>query len=351
MKEILLKSKIVVCVGSGGVGKTTVAAALGVWAAKLGLKTLVLTIDPSKRLASTLGIDSDADIVQVPNSEKYGKLYAGLIQHKKIFDDFVLKAAEKTPGAEKILDNPLYKQLSTQLSGSQEFTALEKLYSVYKENKFDLIVLDTPPAQHAIDFLRAPQKLAALFNEKISQWFRDPKGKDSSFWKNMLQAGTRQVFKVLESVTGSEFLAHLSLFFQQIHGWQNKLEERTVEAHKMLVSPQCSFVLVTSFDQAKMLEAEYFAQEIRIGGYHLKSVILNRAYPKWLQGPAEGILPEHQALFGEFKKTFEQKQKDFANFKKSFPAEYHMIPESGEPVSDLEALAQLVEIFEQSEKL
>ncbi|MGZ3826805.1 MAG: ArsA family ATPase, partial [Bdellovibrio sp.] len=229
--QIFKEARILVCVGSGGVGKTTVAAALGVLAAKEGKKVLVLTIDPAKRLAQTLGIEGSADITKVPGQNFKGELYASVIDHKKTFDDFVARVAKKSESVEKILKNKLYQQLSTNLSGSQEFTSMEKLYSCYASGEFDLIILDTPPTKHAIDFLHAPQKLSALFSEGVAKWFRDPEGKKAGLFGHLLQTGTRQVLKILETLTGSSFIRELSDFFINIEQWQEQLLNRTVDVH------------------------------------------------------------------------------------------------------------------------
>jgi len=284
MISSLTSAKVIICVGSGGVGKTTVASAIAFQAAEEGKKVLVLTVDPAKRLKTTMGLSDTEDMVQIKHPSLTGELWAAVIDNKKTFDDFVRRAAAKAGGnVDRILKNRLYIQLSTTLSGSQEFTAVEKLYSVYESQKFDLIVLDTPPAQHAIDFLVAPQKLSELFNDNIAKWFREPGTKGVGIFTRLVQTGTKQVMKALENLTGSEFIGELADFFRDVEKWQTRLEERTSAVHRLLVGEQSHFVLVTSFDEAKLHEAEQFSKEIRKGGYRLSAVIINRAYPSGLR--------------------------------------------------------------------
>ncbi|MBS1968919.1 MAG: ArsA family ATPase [Bdellovibrionales bacterium] len=348
--------KILVCVGNGGVGKTTMAAAMGVQAAQRGLKVLVLTIDPAKRLATTLGIEGEKDIVRVPNQNFKGELFASVVDHKKTFDDFVLRAAAKSEAAKKLFENKLYQQLSTSLSGSQDFTALEKLYSSYESGEFDLIILDTPPAKHAIDFLNAPQKLSVLFNDKVARWFRESKTKSAGgLLLNLLNTGTKQVLSIMESVTGSELLRELSDFFMSIEQWQERLEARITNVHRMMVSPETQFCLVTSFDQAKLLEAEYFLREIRKGGYHLQMLLLNRSYPEWFMGE-KATLKEQPAgaekLFSLYKKEkafYQQRDQEHEAFAKKLAKDVRVlrIPEVTEPISDLQGLIRMADILKE----
>jgi anion-transporting ArsA/GET3 family ATPase len=347
MNQLLSKAKVIICVGSGGVGKTTVASAIAFSAAQQGRKVLVLTVDPAKRLKSTMGLESDSES-QISHPSFTGELTAAVIESKKIFDEFVAKSVSElgvsSETLQKILNNKLYIQLSTNLSGSQEFTALEKLYSSYESKKFDLIVLDTPPAQHAIDFLQAPQKLTAIFSERIGSWLQDlGTDKNKGFLRSILHSGTTTVLKALETLTGTEFIHELADFFRHIQKLRGRLEERIHGAYRLMVNQDTHFVLVTNFDEAKLKEAEAFAKEIRKGGFQLSAVLINRAYPKGLdlnyQVSAEDA--PWPKLYRSFQHYTLQKQGMYQKF--SLRMQGVLLPELMNNISDLEGVAEMAE--------
>lgn len=350
-------TQVVVCIGCGGVGKTTVSASLGYMLAEQGYKTLVLTIDPAKRLATTLGIEGTKEITEVPGVQLKGKLYASVIDHQTVFNDFIKRASGAGADVTPIFKNKLYQQMSTTLSGSQEFTALEKLYSAYESSEYDWIVLDTPPSKHAIDFLNAPQKLSALFNDSVAKWFRNSEG--GSLFSQIISTGTRQVIQILESLTGSEFVKELRLFFSYIHAWQDKLENRIVQVHKLLVSPNTQFLLVSSLDEVKMTEALNLGQEVRKQGYLLSKIIINKS--RFEKTFDFNISPDHAKSQDSFKQL-ERFKEAFEGFVKhrdellrkfetsvSNTIDVVSLKEYLDPISDTESLKLIA--FDLSQKI
>lgn len=281
--RILKENKVVVCAGSGGVGKTTIASAIGVRASQLGLKTLVLTVDPAKRLATALGLDLNDDRDrEVPIAGVVGKLSAAVIDSKKIFDGFIATHAKQPGVADRILGNRLYQQMSTTLSGSQEFTALERLLQSVESGEYDLVILDTPPTKHAMDFLTAPHRIDTLFQDAITRWFMAPGEKSSGLWASLVGRGTRMALKSLEILTGAQFIEELVDFFAAVRSIQQVLRERSQAVEQLLTGTKTKFIVVTSFDAAKLMEARYLQGKLREFGYRLQAVVINRAFPSWL---------------------------------------------------------------------
>jgi anion-transporting ArsA/GET3 family ATPase len=347
MSELLAKARTLICVGSGGVGKTTLAAAIAFKAAQAGRRVLVLTIDPAKRLKTTLDLPDNGDIKKINHSAfQNGSLSAAIINSKRVLDDIVVRLSNKE-AAQKILANKLYIQLSTTLSGSQEFSAIEKLQLCLESGEYDLVVLDTPPTKHAIDFLNAPQKLTAILNENVSKWFRNPK-EGGSFFTAIIQKGTKQVIKALELLTGSDFIKELASFFTNIQTWQSELEKRVLDVHKALIRTDCHFVLVSSFDEAKLKEAQYFSREIKKGGYHLSAVVINRSKPKWLEiNDDKGNHPQLSEVYKSWQKFYEDKEVLLNGFTSQMRSQcpVYRVPDLEHDISDLDGVAELSELL------
>ena len=295
MRSLLENHRVIVCTGSGGVGKTTTSAALGIAAAKMGKRVLVLTIDPARRLATSLGIENCSDDVRVPGQNFAGELYAGMIDPSTIFVDYVERHSRNREAAQRLFDSVLYQQLSTTLSGSQEFTSLARLHEAASSGDYDLVILDTPPAAHAVDFLLAPEKLNAVFDSTIVSLFM---GRSSGFglaataWKQ----GMKMILGTLTFLTGSEFVRNFTDFFAAIDALAPDIRETNLQAQQLLLDPTTAFVLISSFDAAKIQEGEAFHDQLSAAGYHLRKVIVNRAWPQWSQVDAKQQAAVQSAL-------------------------------------------------------
>lgn len=290
--------RVIVCAGTGGVGKTTIAAALGIHLARSGKRTLVLTIDPARRLAQALGLQSGLkQDVCIDDPRLKGNLFATMLDAQSVFDRFVKTAAPNDAIAERLLNNRLYQQLATSLSGSQEFTSLERVLSAVESGLYDVLILDTPPCQNAVDFLRAPERIFSLFQESITRWFKRDE-QEKGFFNKLFQRGTRTVIAALERVTGSLFIGELSDFFQQMAHLQSRVRERSAEVHKLLTSDSTGFILVTGFDEIKLKEAIEFQADLRGSGYRLAGIIINRCFPDWAFG--EDGMPDGTAALHEY---------------------------------------------------
>lgn len=285
MRNLIRDHRVIVCTGSGGVGKTTTSAALGVAAAKMGKRVLVLTIDPARRLATTLGIANSAMDVRVPRQKFRGELWAGTIDAGRIFAQYIERHAKDKATVDRLFNNALYQQLSTTLSGSQEFTALSKLHDAVTGGDYDLVILDTPPAAHAADFLHAPARLNAVFDSAIVSLFMGRSsglGLAAMAWKRSMKL----VLGALTLLTGSAFVSTFNDFFSAIDAIAPDIRETNQLAHELLLDSTTAFVLISSFDAAKIQEGKDFHAELSGAGYSLKAVIINRAWPQWTPADA-----------------------------------------------------------------
>ncbi|HCU24572.1 MAG TPA: ATPase [Deltaproteobacteria bacterium] len=281
---LLERKKVLICCGSGGVGKTTTAAALALQAAGRGYKTIVLTIDPAKRLANSLGIQKiDYQEKEIPKAElkKAGieskaPLYAMMLDTKRTFDALILKYASSREKAESILQNKLYQHLSSMIAGSQEYMAMEKLYEIVQERDYDLIVLDTPPSRHALDFLDAPSKMSAMVGDSIMKWFLKPSLFLSKSSLRLLDRSVKRVFKAFDKVAGFEFLQDLSQMLVAVSGLLEGFQDRAQKVELLLHDERTSFLLIASPQPIPLREAEYFHHKIQENSLPFAGYIFNR---------------------------------------------------------------------------
>ncbi len=266
--EVIENKRIIVCVGSGGVGKTTTAASFAIEAARRGKRALVLTIDPAKRLADSLGLDGLGHEVQFVEQERLeaigecqpgGSLAAMMLDQKQAFDEMVENYASDAEAVKRIFENPLYQQIAGTLTGSQEYAALTKLQAFDKSGDYDLIVVDTPPTSHALDFLDAPKKLSDAIDSPAVEMFRKmQKGGSLS----VIGKTGSYVFKMLAKFVGSQFIEDIALFFNEFNEILGGFKERAEEVLALLHRDDVSFVIVTSPESMAVGEALFFHERL-----------------------------------------------------------------------------------------
>ncbi|MHB8240513.1 MAG: ArsA family ATPase [Solirubrobacteraceae bacterium] len=288
LRRRLRGKRVLVCVGAGGVGKTTTSAALALGLAAHGQKVAVVTIDPAKRLASALGLEElsgepsriDPDTFAAAGVEMKGELWAMMLDAKRTFDEIIARLASDEHAREEILANPVYKELSTAVAGSHELSAIAKLYELYEEHDFDVIVLDTPPSRNALDFLDAPNRLLGFLNGRALQVFLAPSGLTA----RLFGRGTGLVFAIFARVTGVDMLSELSHFFRSLGSVIEGFGQRTADVAKLLRSPQTTFLIVTSPETEPAREASYLAHRLSEAGMVQGELIVNRVHSDGLRG-------------------------------------------------------------------
>lgn len=287
---MLSDKRIVVCVGPGGVGKTTTAAALALAAARRGLRTLVLTIDPAKRLANSLGLRElghdaqkvDPALVRAglpadSPGQTRGELHAMMLDQKRAFDEIVEHHAKDPAAIQRILSNRVYQQISSTLAGAQEYAAMVKLHDFDKTGQWDLIVVDTPPTAHALDFLDAPGKLSEAIDSPAIEWFRKIQGDSGSGWSLLGRSGSF-VLKRLAKFVGSRFLDDLAAFFTEFNDILGGFRSRAEETFALLRQPKVGFVLVASPEPIAVRESLFFHQRLAAAAMPFVGFVANRVH-------------------------------------------------------------------------
>jgi anion-transporting ArsA/GET3 family ATPase len=281
----LEQRRIIVCVGGGGVGKTTTAAALALCAARSGRRALVLTIDPARRLADALGVGSlgnepraiPRDVLSRLGVPEEGALSALMLDMKRTFDDLVERFAESPEARDRILQNRIYQHVSDALAGSAEYSAMEKVFELAESKEFDRLIVDTPPSQHALDFLEAPQRLLEFLDSAIVQLLLHPAFAAGRFSFRIFQRGVRRVLQVIERVSGVAFLEDVSEFLLSFEGMADGFRQRAHRVHALLTGPETGFVLAAGPAAQSVAHAEAFLARLRTSRVPFAGVVLNRA--------------------------------------------------------------------------
>jgi anion-transporting ArsA/GET3 family ATPase len=279
---------VLICVGAGGVGKTTTSAALALGLAQGGRKVAVVTIDPARRLASALGLEElpseprriDAALFAEQGVPMEGELWAMMLDAKRTFDELIARLAPDERAREEILANPVYGELSTAVAGSHELSAIAKLYELHEEHDFDAIVLDTPPSRNALDFLEAPGRMLGFLEGRALQVFLRPSGLTA----RVFGRGTALVFAIFARVTGVDMLGDLSRFFRSLSGVIEGFGERTRGVAALLRDPHTSFLIVTSPEPEAAREAAFLADRLGEAGMPVGELIVNRVHTLGLHG-------------------------------------------------------------------
>jgi anion-transporting ArsA/GET3 family ATPase len=278
--ELLEGKRVCVCAGAGGVGKTTTSAVVALGMAARGLRVGVVTIDPARRLANALGLEElENEPRLVPRRrlsahglDIRGELWAMMLDPKRTFDELIDRLASTPARAAEVKANRVYRELSTAVSGSQEFTAVSKLYELTREADFDLLVLDTPPSRSALDFFDAPGRLTSFLEGRALKAFLRPTG----LGMRVLGAGAAPLLGGLRRITGVDLVADLSTFFALLGDMTENFSLRAREVESLLHSPQTAFLLVTSAQREPIDEGIWFRQTLLASGLPFAGVVVNR---------------------------------------------------------------------------
>jgi anion-transporting ArsA/GET3 family ATPase len=294
LRDLLAGSRIVVCTGSGGVGKTTTAAVLALEAARLGRRACVVTIDPAKRLADALGLEGLTNTPARIDGDWPGELWALMLDTKTTFDALVTRNAETPAQAAGIMENRFYRNISASLSGTQEYMAMEKLYELHEDHDFDLIVVDTPPTRNALDFLEAPKRLTRFLDHRLYRILMAP---TRGFVKAM-NVAAQAFLRTIAKVVGGDVVQDAVLFFQAFDGMEQGFKLRAERVLELLSQDDTSFVLVTAPRRDVVDEAAFFAARLGEAGIPIRALIVNRMHPLFSTAAAGALRERGRAQGG-----------------------------------------------------
>lgn len=312
LQDVMAASHVVICCGSGGVGKTTSAAVLAMNAARSGRRAVVVTIDPARRLADALGLEGLSNEPALVDGPWPGEMWAMMLDTKMTFDGLVRRYSRDETQAEEILKNTFYRNISSSLSGTQEYMASEKLYELAVEGDYDLIVVDTPPTRNALDFLEAPQRLARFLDHRLYRVLMMP----TRGIVKAVNMAAQTVMRSVAKVVGAEVIADAIAFFSAFDGMEQGFKERARKVDQLLRQEDTAFVLIASPKADTVTEAGYFAGALKRLGIEVKALIVNRMSPVF-DGPSGG--PFGESATGSNDLAAEDPQTELGSLARSAP--------------------------------
>jgi anion-transporting ArsA/GET3 family ATPase len=290
--ERLRDREVVICAGSGGVGKTTVSAALGMaLVAEQRKRVLVLTVDPARRLATALGLESmGVEPVTVPRAQlrralgvnPRGEMVAAMLDMKSTWDRMVERLAPDRQTAQRIFRNQFYQSISDAFVGSHEYMAMEALYELHTGREYDVLIIDTPPSRNALDFLEAPTRLGDFVGARLLAWLAGP----TRMGFRAMGFAAAPFMRMADRLLGSEVLEELAVFVRDLQGLYGGVQQRAREVYRLLRAPNTAFVVVTTLEPAPFGEAEFFCSKLHEFSMPLRAVVVNRVLPDYLREPS-----------------------------------------------------------------
>jgi anion-transporting ArsA/GET3 family ATPase len=348
--DLVAGRSIIICSGSGGVGKTTTAATFALEGARQGRIACVVTIDPAKRLADALGLAGG--LTNEPrriNGPWPGELWAVMLDTKTTFDELVTKYSSDPAQVDRIQTNRFYRNISGALSGTQEYMAAEKLYELHEEGAFDLVVVDTPPTRNALDFLDAPDRLNRFLDHRLYRLLMAP----TRAYLKALNVAAQAFLRGVTKVVGTDALQDAIAFFQAFDGMEQGFRDRARRVVELLTAPDTAYVLVASPRQDTVDEASFFAAKLRESAVTIAALVVNRMHPTFGAGTATAAreasarfagdaLGELWANLADFRQVAERERAALAGLAEQVaPAPIITVPFLRSDVHDLDGLAEI----------
>jgi anion-transporting ArsA/GET3 family ATPase len=348
IERMLARKDVCIVAGSGGVGKTTTSAAIALGMAARGKRVAVLTIDPARRLANSLGLPELGNEERRVEADVDGELWAMMLDSKRTFDELVEWHAPDAQTRDAVLGNRIYKELSGAVAGSQEYMAMEKLHELHQEGRYDLLVLDTPPTRSALDFLDAPKRLSSFIDSRSLQLFTAP----GFLGLKILGRGTGVMFSVIKRLTGIDLLEDLSEFFRSFGDMSKGFRERAERVNDLLADSRTAFLLVTSPRRDAIEEAGWFHNRLLDAGLPFAGAVVNRVQPPIKASAADDL---DELIGQELARKVERNLEDYVRLAERDQANLAdlrtrlgrkpmiQVPQLDHEVNDLEGLARMNE--------